>query len=100
MEESVQSNVVGPRFPLGWVEATPGAYEAMWAAGGGTALDLLARHQRGDWGEVSPGDAAENDLAVARGRRIRSVYTLNTGVTIWVVTEANRFKTTIMLPGE
>ena len=89
----------GPRFPLGKVVATPGALGALEAAKQ-DPLELLRRHARGDWGEVCAKDARENDLSVDRGFRILSAYTLSTGVKVWVITEADRSSTCILLPEE
>lgn len=88
-----------PLFPLGQTLATPGALEALDTANQNPA-ELLARHQSGDWGEVPPEDAAENDLSVREGFRILSAYTLDTGVKVWIITEADRSATTILLPDE
>ncbi len=63
-------------------------------------LPFLARHQRGDWGTVNPEDAAENELSVAQGFRVLSAYTLRDGTRIWVLTEADRSATTLLLPNE
>jgi hypothetical protein len=89
----------GPRFPLGKVVATPGALSALEAAKQ-VPLDLLRRHERGDWGEVCAEDAQENNLSVDGGFRILSAYTLSTGVKVWVITEADRSSTCILLPEE
>lgn len=88
-----------PRFALGQVVATPGALAAFQAAGQ-TPLALLRRHQTGDWGDVLPEDAQENELSLAQGFRILSAYTLTTGVKIWLLTEADRSTTTVLLPSE
>ena len=86
-------------FSLGQVVATPGAIEAMEEAGQNPA-DLLRRHVTGDWGNVPAEDAKENELSVREGFRILSSYKLNTGVKIWVITEADRSATTFLLPSE
>ena len=86
-------------FSLGQTVATPGALEAIEPAEE-TASQLLARHQSGDWGEVPPEDAAENELSVKQGFRILSAYTLSTGVKVWIISEADRSATTILLPAE
>jgi hypothetical protein len=88
-----------PRFPLGKVVATPGALRALEDARQGP-LELVRRHVRGDWGEVCAEDARENNLSVDRGFRILSAYTLSTGVKVWVITEADRSSTSILLPEE
>jgi hypothetical protein len=60
---------------------------------------LLARHQAGDWGDVSDEDKKSNDEAVEDGYRVLSAYQLN-GVKIWIITEADRSATTFLLPEE
>ena len=86
-------------FSLGQVVATPGAIEAMEEAGQSSA-ELLQRHITGDWGDVPPEDAKENDFSVKKGFRILSAYKLKTGVKIWIITEADRSATTFLLPSE
>ena len=88
-----------PLFPLGQTVATPGALEAL-AEAGQSALEFLQRHQAGDWGIVPEEDKAENDFSVSRHLRILSAYELNTGVKIWLITEADRSVTTCLLPSE
>jgi hypothetical protein len=87
------------RFPLGQVVATPGALEALESAQQ-DPLELLARHVRGDWGDLEEEDKQENELSVEQGFRILSAYTLSTEVKVWVITEADRSATTILLPRE
>jgi hypothetical protein len=87
------------KFPLGQVVATPGALEALRQAGDEPLL-YLVRHQSGDWGEVCEEDAKENEFSVENGFRILSAYTLKDGTRIWVITEADRSSTCILLPSE
>jgi hypothetical protein len=54
----------------------------------------------GDWGEVPPDDARENNLSVKEGYRILSAYRLNTQTKLWLITEADRSVTTFLLPDE
>jgi hypothetical protein len=84
------------RFNPGQVVATPGALAALEASGE-SLLTYLKRHLAGDWGNLKPDDRRENELALRAGLRIMSVYKLKTGVTIWVVTEADR---SLLLPEE
>jgi hypothetical protein len=84
---------------LGATVATPGALQALEAAGQ-TADEFLDRHASGDWGEVRSADWEENELSVREGFRVLSAYTLGTGVKVWVITEADRTVTTILLPEE
>ena len=88
-----------PRFVWGEVAATPGA----WAAVDGDAdrlMLLVARHIRGDWGDLCAEDVAANEAAIASGGRILSAYTLAHGARVWVITEADRASTAILLPEE
>jgi hypothetical protein len=88
-----------PLFSLGSIVATPGALEAMEHAGTSPAV-LLARHQRGDWGDLSADDRRENEFSLGRRLRIFSAYHLDPDVKIWVITEADRSATTLLLPCE
>jgi hypothetical protein len=90
------------RFELGRVVATPSALEVL-SQQGVSPLDLLRRHQSGDWGEVCKADARENERSVKHGWRVLSVYEVNPcGVSrrVWVITEADRASTTLLLPSE
>jgi len=87
-------------FLLGQTVATPGALAALSAANADGKL-FLYRHARGDWGTVCKADAKENDRAVCTGERILSAYKLpRTDVTLWIITEADRSVTTLLLPEE
>jgi hypothetical protein len=63
-------------------------------------FQFLARHKSGDWGDCCPEDARENDLSVKQGFRILSVYSTCKGEKLWVITEADRSVTTLLLPSE
>ncbi|MGT2430360.1 hypothetical protein ACU4HD_19595 [Cupriavidus basilensis] len=90
----------GPRFQLGWlVAATPGALAALNRAKS-HPFALLARHMRGDWGELGDEDWALNEIALRTEMRLLSSYTLETGERVWVITEADRSITTVLLPEE
>ena len=54
----------------------------------------------GDWGEVPDADKQENELSVEQGFRVLSAYTTSAGDHIWVLTEADRSATTLLLPKE
>ena len=87
------------RFPLGRVVATPGALDSLQDADH-NPLELLDRHVSGDWGDLSEEDRQENELSIEKDYRILSAYVLDTGVKVWVITEADRSVTTILLPSE
>ncbi len=86
-------------FPLGQVVATPGALEALDRAAI-NAADLIQRHQSGDWGNVPLSDAEENMSSVENGWRILSSYAINEDQNLWIITEADRSVTTLLLPEE
>jgi hypothetical protein len=88
-----------PLFPLGQVVATPGALQAFENAGQ-EPEEFLNRHDRGDWGEVSDEDKQENEFSVQQGFRILSAHTTSAGDRIWILTEADRSFTTLLLPEE
>jgi hypothetical protein len=86
-------------FALGKVVATPGALDTM------TQLDivplaLIHRHVTGDWGDLGAEDQQQNRLAIRSGLRIFSSYKISASVKIWIITEADRSSTTLLLPGE
>lgn len=86
-------------FPLGRVVATPGALHA-FADAREEYLPYLMRHAIGDWGTVSPQDARANDQALQNGDRLLSAYRLLDDTKIWIITEADRSSTCILLPEE
>ena len=87
-------------FKLGQVVATPGAVRAM-QENGVEALSLLSRHANGHWGCVTEEDQLENQRSVEEGYRVMSSYLLNDrGDKVWVITEADRSSTCLLLPDE
>lgn len=88
-----------PLFSLGQTVATPGALEALQDAGQ-SPPEFLDRHVRGDWGDCCPEDVAENELSLKAGLRVFSIYHTAKGTKIWVITEADRSSTCLLLPGE
>lgn len=87
------------RFSLGIVVATPGALDALNASR--QRVDqFLARHQRADWGDLDAHDQRVNNHALTEGGRLLSAYTLNDGQTLWIITEADRSSTCLLLPDE
>jgi hypothetical protein len=85
-------------LPLGRVVATPGALKTILGAGG-DPFAYVARHASGDWGDLCTQDRRENGLALRHGRRVLSSYAVGEG-RVWVITEADRSVTTILLPEE
>jgi hypothetical protein len=86
------------RFPLGHVYFTRGVLEQL--SDSAAVFAGLARHAGGDWGDVSAEAAAENDFSVGRPLRILSAYVAENGTRFWVITEADRSATTVLLPDE
>lgn len=92
-----------PLFSLGRIVATPGALARLPEH---RVRQILNFHQHGDWGEVGPEDAYENNYAVQRRLRILSVYRIDPDLPYegdnraWIITEADRSVTTILLPEE
>jgi hypothetical protein len=96
------SRIIEPRvplFPLGMVVGTQGAVDALETAGQ-SPQEFLDRHAYGDWGDVPEADKQENDFSLQHGFRILSSYTTKAGERIWVLTEADRSATTMLLPDE
>ena len=87
------------RFSLGRVVATPRAFQALEKAEQLPA-EFLDRHVNGDWGEVTDADKQENERSVEQGSRMLSAYTTSAGDRLWVLTEADRSATMILLPEE
>lgn len=89
----------GPLFLLGQVVMTPGAASA-FEASGDDPLAFLIKHVRLDPGDLDAHDIRENQLSVEHGWRILSAYRLSDGTRIWIITEADRSSTCILLPEE
>jgi hypothetical protein len=87
------------RFRLGRVVATPGGLEALARVNEEPAR-FLARHVTGDWGDLDDDDRLENERSIQNGCRLLSAYLLGDGTKIWLITEADRSATTILLPEE
>lgn len=85
------------RIPLGYVVVTANALDRLVE---GDWWDGLARHSRGDWGEICKHDWKRNDIACKKLLRLFSVYRDSAGTTYWIITEADRSRTTILLPEE
>jgi hypothetical protein len=66
-----------------------------------SSLDMLKgimRHEMGDWGEICEEDRQENELSLVEGFRLMSVYRTANGTKFWIITEADRSVTTVLLP--
>jgi len=87
------------RFCTGKIVATPGALGALSRIGE-NPLTYIARHVTGDWGDLDDEDRLENDRSLHDGCRLLSAYHLGDGTKIWIITEADRSATTVLLPEE
>jgi hypothetical protein len=87
------------KFPLGQVVATPGALDAL-AESGQTPAFFLDQHASGNWGVVDAEDWRLNDEALKDGSRLLSAYRTLKGQKLWIITEADRNVTTLLLPDE
>lgn len=94
-----QLQVAEMKFPPGIVGMTPGIVE-LFIDSDDSPLDYLLRHFVGDWGELERHDVRENELGLKEGHRLFSVYHIKDGTKIYIITEADRSSTTILLPEE
>ena len=85
------------KFEIGKLLITPGALQKIAPE---KVQETIGRHVSGDWGEVCEDDSALNDWAMKNHERILSAYRSNEGDRFWVITEADRSVTTILLPSE
>ena len=83
------------KFPMGRMLITPAALESIPPD---DVHKAIARHAAGDWGDVDEHDRAENELSLREGFRLLSVYKTEGGEKFWIITEADRSATTVLLP--
>jgi hypothetical protein len=88
-----------PLFPPGRMVATPDAL-ALLDETHTSPLEFLSRHLRGDWGDLDQEDKTENELSLKHGFRLLSSYQVTESEKLWVITEADRSVTTLLLPEE
>jgi len=82
-------------FRLGRIVSTPNALQSL------TREDIfkgIQRHQAGDWGDLKAPDWEANDRALTQNGRIVSAYNAQSGTRFWIITEADRSVTTVLLP--
>lgn len=97
MEKNSLQIIAGgnPKFTLGKLCITPNAKESL---SHDDTLDALRRHAVGDWGNLDFEDKAANEAALQCGGRLFSAYISCSGARFWIITEADRSYTTILLP--
>ena len=98
--DSLKTPILSPdimKFSLGQVVTTKGISELLTPQEISTLLD---RHVTGDWGDVSKSDKNLNDKALEMGYvHLFSSYITPKGK-VWIITEADRSITTVLLPSE
>jgi hypothetical protein len=85
------------KFDPGTILATPAALELLNRYGK-TTSEYLDRHLAGDWGDLDVHDRQANDQALKAGARLFSAYIVSPLNTLWIITEADRSATTLLLP--
>ena len=95
----IANTTIKTKFPLGRVLATPGVLTAL-ATSNQLPQEFLRRHATGDWGALSEADARANEESLVHDDRLLSSYRTRLGATIWIITEADRSSTTLLLPEE
>lgn len=95
----LETVVLETTFPIGRLLATPGALSAL-ERGGHTPTEFLARHVLRDWGELDEHDRRANHYAADHNERLLSAYSMADGTRLWIITEADRSATTMLLPEE
>jgi hypothetical protein len=97
MKQQLLPPSVKPIFELGNVVVTSQALIRIPVEDISVAL---GRHASGDWGDMSDMGKRENDAGLKHGFRLLSVYHDRHGIVLWVITEANRKTTTVLLPAD
>ena len=91
--------IAKPKFKIGKLVATPDAIAAL-ADANQQPMHFISRHIVGDWGDCGGHDRQANEDALRNGDRLFSVYRTAKGEKIWVITEADRSSTCVLLPEE
>jgi hypothetical protein len=90
-------NTYKPKFELGQIVVTPAVLKKV------PKIEIefcLTRHAQGNWGDLSEEDQEVNEEALRNGDKILSAYRSSAGIRFWIITEADRSVTTILLPGD
>ena len=88
-----------PLFFLGRLVATPGALDLLNRLEI-SPFDFVSRHRQGDWGDLDAHDVKANEDALRYGTRLLSSYRIDAHDKLWIITEADRSATTLLLPEE
>ena len=82
-------------FELGRLFITPTAQVAVDQT---DVFEAIQRHALGDWGDLCEEDRQENEFSLKQGFRLLSAYSGRNGTKFWIITEADRSSTTVLLP--
>jgi hypothetical protein len=83
------------KFRIGRIVSTPNALQSLAPE---DIVSGISKHMAGDWGDVDEDDRQANERALIRGARLWSVYEAGNCLRFWIITEADRSVTTILLP--
>jgi hypothetical protein len=86
--------LASPKFALGQMVITSNAAARLDRI---AVNEGLRRHASGDWGDIPPEDAGQNEFAMKHGERLFSVYGVGEN-RFWVITERDRSVTTVLMP--
>ena len=96
-QELMRILIQPPKFEAGQIVSTPKALECVDRK---EIQQALKRHLKGDWGDLHEDDKEANDLALESGDRLLSAYESKSGETFWIITEADRSVTTVLMPDD
>jgi len=82
-------------FRLGRILSTPNALAKI---DNEDILAAIQKHQAGDWGDLDQKDREANDRALEEGTRLLSIYHSARRIKFWIITEADRSATTVLMP--
>ncbi len=91
----MNTHLLSRLFPLGETVITANALGQVHPS---DVCMALQRHACGDWGDLSAADEAENAFSLKEGFRLLSAYSDRNGTKFWIITEADRRSTTVLLP--
>jgi hypothetical protein len=94
-QTSARADEPQPKFHLGKIVATRHAHSVLEHA---DMVAALARHIIGDWGDLDEHDRAQNEVALVENTRLLSSYQSSGSIKFWIITEADRSVTTVLLP--
>ncbi len=89
------TNPLSRSFTLGETVITPNALKSLCPE---DVYQGIRRHAACDWGDLCPEDIEENTRSLKDGCRLLSAYRDRNGIKFWIITEADRSVTTILLP--